>query len=771
MNDLEQKLQIALKEITRLKDENQKLKDLLAKHQIPVFNNQVKHGQRITRTEILQKRIAIFRSLFKGRTDVYAVHWRSNGESNYAPSRKYEPNKKYKERELLPLTDNVIENHLRGNRTIGIYPLLKDETCWFLAVDFDKKDWQKDALTFMGVCKDVGAPASMEISKSGNGCHIWIFFSDKMSAKTARKLGSLLMNRTLEKRYETGVDSFDRFFPNQDTMPKGGFGNLIALPLQQLPRKKGYSVFVNEKFEPYADQWAYLASVKKISKDTVESILRKYNHSNSYTVKSKQTPYYVKIPSEITIIRKNGIHIPKNKLPSNILHELIKLAVINNPEFFKAQSKRLSTHRIPRKIDCSYETEDSVVIPRGCLADIKAILVRNEINFYIDDQTIKGSSINIHFHGSLLPKQNEAIHAMKVNSCGVLSAATGFGKTVVAAALIAERNINTLIIVHTKQLLTQWKESLQAFFNLDGNQVGQIGGGKKKSTGKVDIAMVQTLSRSEDVREKVKGYGQVIVDECHHISAVSFEKVLREVEASYVHGLTATPTRKDGLYKIVAMQCGEIRYKVTAKSQSKLHPFDHVLIPRFTSFKNNGDNIQKVYANLAISEQRNKMIFNDVLKELENNAYPIILTERIEHVHELEKAFKGFAKNIIVLTGKLSKQEEKDRLKLMKSLSDNEERLIIATGKYIGEGFDNARLDTLFLAMPIAWKGTLQQYVGRLHRVHTNKNVVKVYGYVDYQVPELKTMYEKRMQGYKSMGYSVQGSDEENSSGQQMKLF
>ncbi|WP_407701347.1 DEAD/DEAH box helicase [Virgibacillus senegalensis] len=412
-----------------------------------------------------------------------------------------------------------------------------------------------------------------------------------------------------------------------------------------------------------------------------------------------------------------------------------------------------------------------MVIPRGCLTDIKAILSKHEINFYIDDQTYKGSGHNFHFQGNLLPKQNEAVYAMKVSGCGVLSAATGFGKTVVVAALIAERNINTLIIVHTKQLLSQWKESLQTFINLDGNKIGQIGGGKKKPTGKVDIAMIQTLSRSEDVRERVKGYGQVIVDECHHISAVSFEKVLREVEASYVHGLTATPTRKDGLHKIVAMQCGEICYKVTAKDQSKLHPFDHVLIPRFTSFKSDG-NLQKVYANLAINEKRNKLIFNDVLKELENDSHPIILTERIEHVHELEKHFEGFAKNIIVLTGKLSKQEEKDRLKLIENLSDCEERLIIATGKYIGEGFDNARLDTLFLAMPIAWKGTLQQYVGRLHRVHTNKNVVKVYDYVDYQVPELQTMYEKRKQGYKSMNYKIKGSDDEkSSSGQQMKLF
>ncbi|UOQ93328.1 hypothetical protein MUO14_23630 [Halobacillus shinanisalinarum] len=269
----------------------------------------------------------------------------------------------------------------------------------------------------------------MEISRSGEGCHVWIFFSDKIAAKTARRLGNLLMNRTLEKRYETGVDSFDRFFPNQDTMPKGGFGNLIALPLQQSPRKKGYSVFVNEKFEPFIDQWSYLESVKKISKKTVESILVKYNDHNGssrYTVKSKPISYDVNILSEITIIRKNGIHIPKNKLPANILNELINLAVINNPEFFKAQSKRLSTHRIPRKIDCSYEVEDSVVIPRGCLADIKAILFRNKINFYIDDQTNKGSSHNIQFRGSLLPKQNEAVYAMKISSCGVLSAATGF---------------------------------------------------------------------------------------------------------------------------------------------------------------------------------------------------------------------------------------------------------------------------------------------------------------------------------------------------------
>ncbi|WP_240510107.1 DEAD/DEAH box helicase [Virgibacillus profundi] len=372
-------------------------------------------------------------------------------------------------------------------------------------------------------------------------------------------------------------------------------------------------------------------------------------------------------------------------------------------------------------------------------------------------------------------QQEEAVQSLLKFENGILSATTGFGKTVAAASLITKRKVNTLIIVHRKQLMDQWKQRLSSFLNLDINKIGQIGGGKNTAKGLIDIATIQSLNYKGEVKDSILEYGQIIVDECHHISAFSFENVLKQAQATYVHGLTATPTRKDGLQPIMTMQCGPIRYKVSAKQQARVRPFKHVLIPRRTSFKsksNNKGNIQSLYKEMIKDNQRNQMIFNDVLKELDNGASPIILTERLEHVRKFETMFKGFAKNIIILTGGMSKRESQNKLKQLEEISDQKERLVIATGKYIGEGFDNAVLDTLFLAMPISWKGTLQQYVGRFHRIHDNKNIVKVYDYVDHREEIFNNMFEKRKKGYKAMGYITEGADTiAGINTEQMELF
>ena len=217
------------------------------------------------------------------------------------------------------------------------------------------------------------------------------------------------------------------------------------------------------------------------------------------------------------------------------------------------------------------------------------------------------------------------------------------------------------------------------------------------------------------------------------------------------------------------MQCGPIRYKVDAKNQAKVHPFAHKLILKFTSFSSKSTDIQEIYQCISTNESRNQLLFDDVLQALEEQRSPIILTERIDHLNQLKNKFKGFAKNIIILFGKMSKKERQQEFNRLASIPDCEERLIIATGKYIGEGFDDARLDTLFLAMPISWKGTLQQYVGRLHRIHTNKQEVRVYDYVDHKVPILKVMSDKRLQGYKAMGYVIKNSKTNHD--EQMKLF
>lgn len=737
--------------------------------------------------KILQKRVQVFKSLFRGREDVYAVRWESKNKVGYTPACSLEwqpplcqkPNIKCSQcqmRQLLPLTDETIYRHLEGKITIGLYPLLPDDTCWFLAVDFDKKDWQKDVQAFVATCKKFHVSISIERSRSGNGAHIWIFFSEPILAKTARQLGHFLLSETMSNRYEIGMDSFDRLFPNQDTLPKGGFGNLIALPLQRGPRMHGNSVFVDENFNPYEDQWKYLEKVHRLDLDEVNEILKKLSHKEQ-SIQKKETNIILnnQLPSEIKIIEKNGLILNKHEIPSHLIYEVIKLSSFKNPEFYKAQARRLSTYNIPRNINCYDETTEFIILPRGCKKKLIKILEDNGIQSLFDDQMQHGEEINTTFIGNLSPEQQIAVDKLMEQPIGILSATTGFGKTVVAAALIAKRKVNTLIIVHRKQLIDQWKERLNNFLD-DGLQIGQIGGGKCNQTYQVDIATIQSLNYQGKVKDFVTKYGQIIVDECHHISAVSFEKVMKKVEAKYICGLTATPTRKDGLHPIMTMQLGEIRHKVTAKSSVKVHSFEHLLYPRYTNFKSTikdeSKQIQLIYKEIVQSEERNQLIFNDVLQALEEGATPLILTERVEHVKILETMFRNFVKNIIVLTGGMKSSEQIDKLNKLQSINEKEEILIISTGKFIGEGFDYARLDTLFLVMPLAWKGTLQQYVGRLHRANKNKSVVKVYDYIDQKEPMLQTMFEKRMKAYQSMGYKI--ANEHNSNllrTEQIRLF
>jgi len=775
MQNLKQQLQEVLRECERLREENQYLKSILKSNNIFLENNLNKSTNEISNSKLqkINERIQLFKSLFKGRTDVYAVRWESNnGKTGYTPACKFEwqrpicqkpkvkcSNCKY--RTLLPLSDDVIYDHLIGKNTIGIYPLLQNETCWFLAVDFDKKSWQHDVQAFIATCKELNIPASIERSRSGNGCHVWIFLEDATSASLVRKLGHVLLSLTLLKRSEVGLDSFDRLFPNQDTLPKGGFGNLIALPLQNGPRKNGNSIFTDENFVPYENQWQYLKHIKRAKIEDIKKVVLAFYQKDEST----QTPIKennvkeIKIPSTIQVIEKNGLFIEKTGLPSWLIQKLIQLATFNNPEFFKAQSKRLSTHGIPRVVPCFDEIDNFLVIPRGCKEDLEKLLNTYNISLKYADCTNKGIEISVDFIGNLRAEQEQAVNNLLQHSIGILSATTGFGKTVVASAILAKRNINTLIIVHRKQLLDQWKERLSMFLNLDKQQIGQIGGGKNSKTGIIDVATIQSLNYKGEIKDVVSQYGQIIVDECHHISAYSFEQVLKKAEAKYILGLTATPTRKDGLQPIMTMQLGKIRYKVNSKSLLENQTMNHILIPRYTNFKSlnkhENKNIQLLYKELVNDFNRNEMIFNDVLKELSKGATPLLLTERVDHAYELASRFNGFVKNIIVLTGKMSKKEKENNLKMLEGLSDDEERLIIATGKYIGEGFDHSKLDTLFLTMPLSWKGTLQQYVGRIHRLHSQKFQVKVFDYVDRKEPMLQVMFEKRMKTYRSMGYKV----------------
>jgi superfamily II DNA or RNA helicase len=456
------------------------------------------------------------------------------------------------------------------------------------------------------------------------------------------------------------------------------------------------------------------------------------------------------------------IYVEKNGLPSAMLNRLLRLAAFQNPEFYRAEAMRLSTYDKPRIISCGNEFPDHVAIPRGCLKEVVDLLKEYRIKPEISDERFGGKPIRVRFNGELRELQKQAASELVKHDIGVLSATTAFGKTVVAAWMIAKRKTNTLILVHRRQLMDQWKERLALFLELPAKSVGMIGGGRSKATGIVDIATMQTLHREGEVKPVVADYGQVIVDECHHVSAFSFEQVLKQVKAKYVLGLTATPMRKDGHHPIITMQCGPIRFRVTAKQHQELTNFENTVIPRYTTFRlpdaGQSLTIQEIYSALIQDHQRNDLIFDDLLKALESGRSPLILTERTEHLDEMEKRLKGFARNVFVLRGGMGKKHRESLMAEIAALPDSEERVFLATGRYIGEGFDDSRLDTLFLVIPISWKGTLQQYVGRLHRSHRGKRVLQVYDYVDHEVSMLRRMFLRRLRGYKAIGYSLQES-------------
>ncbi|WP_066196045.1 DEAD/DEAH box helicase [Gracilibacillus timonensis] len=763
-NNLQQQLSAFEAENQRLKQENHQLKQLLKQHNIPFHTN--KQNTHPYNKEI-KRRLAIFKDLFKGRNDVYAIRWENQkGETGYSPVTRKASN--HPSKQYIPLTDQTIYHHLTGEQVIGLYPLLQDNTCWFLALDFDKAGWQKESRALFEVCQQYQVPAAMERSRSGNGCHVWIFFSEPIPAETARQLGDFFIQETLKRYQWTKMPSFDRMFPTQDRRKDNGLGNLIALPLQKEARHHHNSVFIDDQFQVIANQWEYLRSLDKINVAAINDLLS----SSQQEVPPADIIREEGIPQQVNLLLKNGIYINKSELSVILLEEILKLASFSNPNYYKAKAQRRSTHRIPKVLDCSEQDAAHVILPRGCWPALTELLQHQSIEWTVQDESYQGQPLSTTFQGELTFQQEEALSCLLNHTNGIVAAAMGFGKTVVAASLIAKRNVNTLIIVPSKQLLQQWKEKLLAFLDVEEASIGQMGGGKYKPSHIIDIATIQTLNSNRQVKDIVTEYGQVIVDECHHISAFSFEAVLKKVQAKYVYGLTATPSRRDGLQFITNMQCGPIIYKLTAKKQAKIHPFQHILIPRYTSFKSELGEKEKTFmalgSELVQDEARNKQIFNDVLAALDQGAKPLILTERIEHINLLESMFKGFVKNIIVLNGNLTEQEKKEQVGRLNRIEDNE-YLIIATGKYIGEGFDDDKLDCLFLVYPISWKGALQQYVGRLHRVHQDKSEVRVYDYIDHQEPILQNSYESRLKGYHSLGYKVKGDHSDGA--EQMEMF
>lgn len=759
-----------------------------------------------TITLSIDERIRLFQSLFKGREDVFARRWfsKTTGKSGYQPVCINEwkqgicDKKKYRcvicpNRNFAPLTTQDMYRHLEGKDeyccdVVGLYAIMQDNNCAFLCADFDDKNckygYKEDVLAYVGVCREWLIPYAIERSRSGNGAHVWIFFEAPLPASKARRLGNAILTEAMTRNGQMSFNSYDRFFPNQDYLPEGGFGNLVALPLQGQARRKENSVFVDNDFLVYKDQWAFLYNLKKIQESTIDQLLRLHYQEElgKLSMSSESKPWVTPLPQNITqedfhakveIIKADKLYIPLKAVSAKVLNHLKRIAAFKNPEFYSKQALRLSTYAIPRIISCFDITNEYLAMPRGCEDATRSFLNDNAVTYTITDKTNHGNKISVSFQGEEREEQLEAINALLPYTNGILHATTAFGKTVTAAAIIARKKVNTLILVHSKALLKQWHDRLTEFLNIDYlkheeknkrgrrkvfSPIGCFDSSGNTLHGIIDIALIQSCLDEDGVKPFVQDYGMVIVDECHHVSSITFEQVLMSIKAHTIYGLTATPIRKDGHQPIIFMQCGPIRFTTDVKSQIAKQSFDRFLIPRFTSYNSILEDrlsIATLYKYLSEDEIRNNLIVEDICKAVNTGRTPIILTNRTAHVSVLAEKLKATIKNVISLTGAGTTREKREAMQRLQTIPDSEQLVIVATGKYIGEGFDYPRLDTLFLALPISWKGLLTQYAGRLHREYEGKKDVRIYDYIDIHEPICDSMYRKRLKGYAAIGYKT----------------
>ncbi len=692
------------------------------------------------------------------------------------------------QRRFLPVSDEAIRWHLEGRDdagrdfVMGAYPMLQDETCFFLAADFDKSHWQDDAAAFLETCRRMNLSAVLERSRSGNGGHVWLFFAEAVPAALARRLGSHVLTETMERRPDIGLDSYDRFFPNQDTLPQGGLGNLIALPLQKQPRERGGSVFLDEQFLPYPDQWAFLSGVGKIDLATVEQIVRNAERqgriigvrialpdeedAEPWTLspsRRKEIRLDGPLPKSLELVLGDQIYLSKEQLTPALRNQLLRLAAFQNPEFYKAQAMRLPTHGKPRIVCCAEDHPQHVALPRGCLDDVQTLLAELRVEAVVRDERYAGVPLDVRFLRELRPEQETAARAMLGHDTGVLSATTAFGKTVVAAWLLARRGVNTLVLVHRRQLLEQWVERLSAFLDLPPKAIGRMGGGQRKLTGMRGCrshpepgAQGRRQGLRGPVRPSHRGRMPPPLRPELRAGCPAGESPIRHGIVRHGHAQGRPPS--DHFHAMRPRATPRRRQGASCRAR----PFEHTVLVRPTSFRPlaaaNPDmriQFQELYSELAGDGERNRLICEEVVQAVREGRSPLVLTERNEHLDCLAARLAADIRHLVVLRGGASRKEAQATAARLAAIPENEQRALVATGRYIGEGFDDARLDTLFLTLPVSWRGTIAQYVGRLHRLHHAKREVRVYDYADLNVPMLARMFDRRCRGYEAVGYTV----------------
>jgi len=761
-----------VRRVAELEDENRRLRTLLGlddgERATPVavweptlFTETSSTTPAVSRQSSSEAKIQLFRSLFRGRDDVHALRWENNrtGKSGWGPAVKGGwANTRKPDRELLPLTDGVVEAHLAGKDHAGLYPLLRDDTCRLLACDFDGAGWTLDALAYLDAARAAGIPAALERSRSGDGGHVWIFFDDRVAASSARRIGAFLVREAMTVRAELDLISYDRLFPAQDFLPKQGFGNLIALPLQGECRKRGTTVFLDPStLAPYSDQWEFLSSMERLSRQAAASLAESLGEvaagpdMRTYR-RPRLTANSPPPPAAIRASASAMLAVDRIGVPPPLLAALKHAASLHNPEFYEKERNRFWTGSTPRFIRSYRETLDQLLLPRGVRPQAEAIALEAGSRLDICDAHPPTETVDLVLRAQLRQDQVDAVDALGVHELGVLVAPPGAGKTVMACAVMALHRVPTLVIVDRKPLVEQWRDRLMTHLEVGKKQIGQLGG-TRKATGVVDLAMVQGLARQEDLAALTAGYGLVIVDECHHVPAVTFERAVRQIPVRRWLGLTATPYRRDGLQAMMAMHCGPIRHRMSGPSAAQLlhrelvvHETAHGSVP--------GQHIQETFRGLVEDADRTRWICDDISAAVAEGRNSLVLTRWTEHLESITDDLCRRGLTPLVLRGGMSKTA---RRSVVDELDKPQPAglVLLATASFIGEGFDSAALDTIFLAFPIKFKGSIVQYVGRILRPTAHKSKVVVHDYVDVEVPVLARMYTERARGYASLGFQV----------------